>query len=300
MLDAMKHFVRVVDSGSFSSAATQAGMTPSTITRKIDQLEHELRTTLFVRSTRRLELTPHGQQFYSQCQQILASVETAKASFREPTEDVTGSVSITVFDSFGRESLLPLIPEFKQRHPNCAINLILEDNVIDLHQSPYDIGIRYGQPTDSSLLYRSLIKTSGVLVSSPDYLANHPAIQTPEDLRQHQCLTFFRPRQYTYWHFRKGSQYQRVRINGSLSSRGGSPLISWCRQGLGIALITREFITGILAAGELLEVLPDWKAALTEQDNNRVYLVWTQAASHKPATRAMVDFLVEKFGDTVS
>ncbi len=297
MLDAMAHFVRVVDVGSFSAAAQQVGMNPSSITRRIDQLERELGVRLLARSTRRLQLTPEGEQFCAQCRDILISVDQAKRSFRKPDASVSGSIAITTFDTFGRETLVPLLPEFRRLYSGASVAVSLQNRIVDLFQSPFDLGVRYGQPTDSSLIFRPLVKTRGVLLASPEYLNQHPVIMQPEDLHHHDCLTFFRPRQFAWWHFRQGHLYRKIKVAGSLSSEGGAPLMMWCRESQGVALVSRNFAESEIQSGDLVEVLPDWKAALSEQDGASIYLVWTPAAAKKPVVRAMIDFLVQKVGE---
>ena len=294
MLEAMAHFVRVVESGSFSAAAQWAGVNPSSVTRRIDQLESELGVTLLIRSTRRLDLTPEGEQFLAQSRDILASVETARQSFKKPDTDVQGDIAITTFDTLGRETLVPLLPEFNQAFPNTRVALCLKNQMVDLYESPFDLGIRYGKPADSTLVCRPLLRLGGVLLASPDYLAKRSPIRQPEDLRHHNCLTFYRPRQFAWWHFRKGDSYRKVKVAGNLSSDGGSPLMMWCRAGYGIALVSRHFADKDLDSGRLKVVLPEWNAALTEQDDASIYLVWTPAAGRKPVVRAMIDFLVRK------
>ena len=294
MLEGMVHFVRVVEAGSFSAAAQLAGMNPSSVTRRIDQLEAELGARLLVRSTRRLQLTPQGEQFYSQCVDILASVENARQSFRQPNADIQGSIAVTTFDTLGRETLVPLLPEFRAMYPETRVSLSLKNQLVDLYDSPFDLGIRYGKPTDSNLISRPLIKTSGVLLASPKYLVSRPAIKAPEDLHHHDCLTFYRPRQFAWWHFRNGSEYRKIKVVGSLSADGGTPLIMWCRRGQGIALVSRNFAEKEIREGSLSVVLPQWTAALSELDDASIYLVWTPAAGRKPIVRAMIDFLVQK------
>lgn len=296
MIDAIRIFVRVVDSGSFSSAAEQLGRNPSSLTRRLDQLERELGATLLVRSTRRLELTPDGEQLYSQALGILSSLEDLKRGVGRQT--VSGHLAISAFDTYGRETLVPLLPKFRQRYPDVQVALALDNRLVDLYRSAFDIGIRYGRPNDSSLHYRPIKKTTAVLIASPSYLSTRDIPESPGDLGRHECLTFYRPRQYTYWYFKKGEQRQKIRINAGLSSEGGTPLVLWCRAGEGIALLNRHFVEQDIGQGRLIELLPDWTASLTEQDSNQIYMVWTAAAAGRTAVRAFIDFMVEHAADS--
>ncbi|MBJ7538655.1 LysR family transcriptional regulator [Marinomonas sp. C1424] len=293
MLEAMEQYVKVVELGSFSAAAKVLGKNPSTITRRFDQLEHELGTRLIIRSTRRLELTPDGEQFYSQCIGILSSVAEVKGGFQNKTSLVNGLIHLTTFDTFGRETLVPLMPAFRKRYPHARVALSLENKMTDLHASPYDLAIRYGRPEDSNLIYRPLMEMSAVLVAGAEYVNQCPPLHSPEDLHQHPCLAFLKPRQFTWWYFNKGAESRKVRIDPVLASEGGAPLLMWARANQGVALVSRAFVEEDLASGRLIELLPDWQASLTEHNAAMLYLTWKSAAAKKPIVRAMVDFLVE-------
>ena len=294
MLDAMEQFVKIVKLGSFSAAATALGKNPSTLTRRLDHLEHDLGTTLIVRSTRRLELTPDGEHFYHQALGILSSVKDIKGAFQKTHQPVSGLISITTFDTFGRETLVPLLARFRDRYPDTRIALSLSNQVVDLYNSPYDMTVRYGRPEDSSLIYRPVQDMSAVVVASAGYIDRNPPVKTPEDLQHHTCLAFLKPRQFTWWYFRKGKDTRKVRIDPVMASEGGTPLLMWAREHQGITMVSRSFIEEDLARGRLVELLPDWQASLTEHNASKIYLAWKAASSKKPAVRALVDFLVEE------
>lgn len=297
VFEAMEQFVRVVELGSFSAAAESLGKKPSSITRKVNQLEHEVKTKLLIRSTRRLDLTPDGEQFYNQCKQILQSVHTAKHSFVKEDAKVDGSVGIATFDTLGRSVLVPLIAQFRDKHPDAKIAISLDNNLSDLYKGPFDLAIRYGRPDDSSLLFRPLRKMPNILVASPSYLQESAPIESPEDLRSHACLAFYRSRQHTWWYFNKGAEHRKIRIDPILSSEGGTPLLMWAKAHQGIALVSRYFIEKDLVSGDLVEVLPDWQASLSEQDNALLYLVWKSSSAQKPIVRAMINDIVAELGD---
>ena len=190
MLEEMEQFIKIVELGSFSLAANLLGKSPSTISRRLDQLEHELGTKLLIRSTRRLELTPNGEQFYSQCIGILRSVEEVKGRFHGDSSQVNGLISITTFDTFGRETLAPLIPDFRKRYPDARVALSLENQMTDLYGSPYDLAIRYGRPEDSNLIYRPLMDMPAVLVAGAEYVSQQPTLKPPLTV-EHPMLILF-------------------------------------------------------------------------------------------------------------
>lgn len=293
MFEAMEHFVAVVESGSFSKAAQRLQKNASSVARQVDRLEQELQTRLFIRSTRRLDLTLNGESFYRQCVEILQSVQEARHSFMDVSPSIHGEVLISVLDSYGQEKVVPLLPEFQRRYPNTRVAISLDNTNVDLHTSQVDLAIRYGRPADSNLIAKTLEYSQGILVASPQYLASHPAPETPEELKDHTCLTLLKQRQHVYWHFRNGDQYKKIRIEGALSSCGGGPLLQWTREGMGITLSANWFVEPLVTSGELVEVLPQWQASVSDQPDTRIYMLWKPSGANRPAVRAMIDFLVE-------
>lgn len=296
MFDAMQNFVRVVESGSFSHAGKTLNKNASSVARQIDKLEEELDTRLFNRSTRRIELTLAGEAFYQQCLDILQAVQSARDSLQTDQTEVRGNVSITVLDSYGRRCIAPLLPQFCRQYPHVNVALSLDNSMVDLHNSSFDLAIRYGTPADSNLIMKSLGGETMKLVASPDYLDKHEPILHPSDLKQHNCLTFHRPRQHTYWYFRHGShsdQQIKIKVNGHLSSCGGEPLADWAANGEGISLLSLWMVEQALAEGRLVEVLQDWRPSVHELNTASVHMVWTATSAQRPAVRSMIDFLDE-------
>ncbi len=293
MIEAMQHFVQVVETGSFSNASKRLSKNASSVARQIDKLEQELGTPLFSRSTRRLELTLAGQSFYQQSLDILSAIHEAKQSVKQGCTEVRGTVAVSVLDSFGRQKIAPLLPRFCALYPHARAALSLDNTVVDLYQSHFDLAIRYGKPADSNLIMKPLLRDRTRLVASPSYLAQHPEIRHPEDLKRHNCLTFHRQRQHTFWYFQQDARQQKIRVNGSLSSCGGEPMVAWAREGLGITLMSQWIIDADLQAGNLVEVLPEWRASLTEANASNIYMVWTPTAAQKPVVRCLIDFLFD-------
>lgn len=294
MLDAMEHFIQVVETGSFSAAGKILNKNASSVARQIDKLEAELGARLLNRSTRRLELTLSGQSFYHQSVEIVNAVSEARSSVQQHSDQVRGSVSVSVLDSYGSRKITPILPEFCQTYPYVNVALSLDNSVVDLYESPVDLAIRYGRPVDSNLIMKSLDRRGHLLVASPSYLDNAPPIRQPEDLKDHPCLTLHRQRQHVFWYFQKAGEQRRIKVDGPLSAKGGEPLIEWAKQGLGITLITHWGLEPELERGELVEILPEWRASLMENNRAEVYMVWTPTATQKPAVRCLIDYLCRK------
>src|SRR5258706_8985971 len=185
----MEVFVQVFDRGGFSAAARTLGMTPSAVSKLVGRLEARLGTQLVHRSTRKLQLTSEGQQFYERSVRVLADIDEAE---RSATADVAprGRVTINTSVSFGTQVLVPLIPRFIEQHPQVALDIALTDRVVDLMDERADIAIRWGPLPSSDLVARSLGETAQAIVGSAEYFARHGKPRKPADLESHHRLDF--------------------------------------------------------------------------------------------------------------
>jgi len=294
MLDLIRIFVQTVDSGSFSKAGMVLDMAPSSIARNIDNLEKKLGVTLFKRSTRKLLLTGHGQQFLEGGSQLLKQADKLTFSMRQANSEPEGLLKISVFEGFGRQIICPLLPEFLARYPKVKIDIDLNNQLVDLNSENIDIGIRIGQPVDSSLRARMLLKNHTLVCAAPAYVAQHGMPKVPDDLRQHNCLLLSNERQRTYWYFQKNKQQHKIPVIGNLSSKGGTPLLEAALHAGGIVQMSSWMMTNLIAEGKLVRCLADWQSSLHEGSSGDIYAVYQGSKYPRPALRAFIDFLVEK------
>ncbi|EGQ7935614.1 TPA: LysR family transcriptional regulator [Vibrio vulnificus] len=294
MLELLKVFDQVVESGSFSQAGRALNMAPSSVARNIDSLENRIKTTLFKRSTRQLILTEEGQYFYQQSSKILRDSDNLLAEMRGNHGVPEGILRISVFESFGNLCLTPLIPEFLERYPKIQIELELDNKLVDLNSDNVDMAIRIGTPQDSRLKARHLLTNYTTLVASPAYINTHSPITKPEDLQQHNCLLISHERQRNYWYFRQKSTTRKVMVAGNLISKGGSPLLCAALQGTGVLLLSKWMLKPYLESGQLVELLPSWTATHGELGSGEIFAIYKNTQYPKPHLRVFLDFLLEK------
>ncbi|ARN68079.1 LysR family transcriptional regulator [Vibrio vulnificus] len=294
MLELLKVFDQVVESGSFSQAGRALNMAPSSVARNIDSLENRIKTTLFKRSTRQLILTEEGQYFYQQSSKILRDSDNLLAEMRGNHGVPEGILRISVFESFGNLCLTPLIPEFLERYPKIQIELELDNKLVDLNSGNVDMAIRIGTPQDSRLKARHLLTNYTALVASPAYINAHSPITQPEDLQQHNCLLISHERQRNYWYFRQKSTARKVMVAGNLISKGGSPLLCAALQGTGVLLLSKWMLKPYLESGQLVELLPSWTATHGELGSGEIFAIYKNTQYPKPHLRVFLDFLLEK------
>ncbi|HAS6236029.1 TPA: LysR family transcriptional regulator [Vibrio vulnificus] len=294
MLELLKVFDQVVESGSFSQAGRALNMAPSSVARNIDSLENRIKTTLFKRSTRQLILTEEGQYFYQQSSKILRDSDNLLAEMRGNHGVPEGILRISVFESFGNLCLTPFIPEFLERYPKIQIELELDNKLVDLNSDNVDMAIRIGTPQDSRLKARHLLTNYTALVASPAYINTHSPITQPEDLQQHNCLLISHERQRNYWYFRQKSITRKVMVAGNLISKGGSPLLCAALQGTGVLLLSKWMLKPYLESGQLVELLPSWTTTHGELGSGEIFAIYKNTQYPKPHLRVFLDFLLEK------
>jgi len=299
MLNSIRIFIKVVEQGSFSKAGRILKMAPSSVTRNLDQLEGELGVTLIKRSTRQLILTEEGATFLEGASRLLNQANELKASLKSEDTVPKGVLSISVFESFGRMQVCPLVAEFLNDFPKIQMEISLENRMVDLIKEEVDLAIRIGRPTDSSLKARKLMPNHTLICASPDYLTKHGSPQMPEDLISHNCLVLGKKRQKNHWHFNKAKKTKKIGVNGNLTSLGGTPILEAVIKGTGIAQLSHWMIADYVRQGKLVVCLPDWDCSLHEGTSGDVYAVYTNSHYIKPSIRAFIDFLVATIQDKI-
>jgi len=192
----MAAFTKVVGAGSFSSAAREMQVSQALVTKQIQELESWLGARLLNRTTRRLSLTEIGTGFYERAARILEAVEEARNAAGALQTAPRGRLRINAPVSFGLLHLAPVITDFLQRFPDVSVEMLVNDRLVDLLEGEFDVGVRIGRLRDSSLIARKIAPVRLVVCAAPNYLAQHGAPRTPDDLANHNCL------EYTYFETR--------------------------------------------------------------------------------------------------
>ncbi|GGY44836.1 LysR family transcriptional regulator [Bacterioplanes sanyensis] len=295
MLAAARVFLKVVEQGSFSKAAQVLNMAPSSVARAIDGLEGELGTSLLQRSTRQLKLTASGQRFYQGALAWVAQADELKYCVQDDPERVAGPLRISVFEAFGTVQLAPKLTNFMQQFPQVQLDIAHENRLIDLLEEDVDVAIRIGRPADSGLKALSLMSNETWVAAAPSYWQRHGKPTLPEELLQHNCLLLSRGRQRSYWHFRRQGEQVRVAPQGTLSSRGGIPLLAAAEAGAGVVQLPRWLLQPAIEQAKLEPCLTDWQAGLQGGDGGRVYAVYVARTYPNPVVRAFIDFLKQTY-----
>ncbi|PKF48906.1 LysR family transcriptional regulator [Enterovibrio nigricans] len=258
-LSAMKAFMRVVQTGSFSATGRELNTTQTTISKRIAALESELGVQLLIRSSRDHTLTSAGALFFEKCQQILADLDEAETAVRSDITQLKGHIRLSVPVAFGRLVLTPLLPKFFAHYPNISIEIMASDRHVDLIGEGIDLAIRAKQLEDSALIARHLMDNELKLYASPDYIQRMGKPIKPSDLNTHACLLYSRFSEQQRWVLQDNNGTHSVDINGPLRSDNGDVLLEAALAGVGIGLFPFWMVSDWINQGKLTPVLPQYK-----------------------------------------
>ena len=267
-------FIRIVETGSFSKASADLGVTQPTATKHVAAVELRLGARLLNRNTRGVSATEIGTLYYEKCKTIQRELEEADnlASLLQST--VGGQLRISASVAFGRRVLTPLVLDFMRSHPDITIDLGFDDRYVNLVEQGVDVAVRMGRLADSSLGARSLGENPWVLVGAPAYLAAHGLPAQPSDLTRHRCLVYSTAQSDDRWQFGSAATpgdaaSEAVRVQGPLRSNNLSVLLAATRAGLGLAILPWYVAHEAVVAGTVVPLLA--RHALPVQEMHAVF-----------------------------
>ena len=269
-IDGFRLFVRVVETGSFSRAAADLGVTQPTVTRQIAALEQRLGVRLVNRNTRRLSVTDAGRLYYERAKALLDLVEETEHIALDRQTTLAGRMRIATSVAFGRRVVTPLILEFMKTHPEIEIDLRCDDAFVDLVAQGIDVSVRLGRLADSSLAAKPLGVNPWVLVAAPAYLSKRPAPTEPQDLGRHDVLVYSSVHSDDQLHFTHPRRERAsVRVRGPFRCNNLSSLLAAACDGFGIAALPMYVAGESLARGELEQLLTGY--TLPSQEIHAVF-----------------------------
>lgn len=292
-LDGIAAFAQVVDTGSFTAAARRLGLSKSAVSAHIQRLEDRLGVQLLRRTTRRVAATEAGRTYHRYCIRILADAEAAEQAAGALQREPRGTLRISAPESFGWMHVAPAIAGFRERFPDIAIDLNLDERHINLVQDGVDLAIRIGVLPSSPLVVRKLAPARLVLCASPGYVAAHGEPQSPQDLSDRSCLCFPPLWRDGRWRLAAGAREERIPITAALISNSGEVLRVAALGGAGIAMLPTWAVGEDLRSGALSRVLPAWSP-----QTSAIHAVYPDNRRMSAKVRTFVDHLVRHFGRT--
>lgn len=288
--EALAVFLRVVEEGDFSAAARRLRATPSAVSKQVARLEERLGVRLFQRTTRRLTLTDEGRTYADWARRILADLEEADGAVQSGGAP-RGRLRVSVPAAFAIHNVIPLLPEFLERHPAVELELILSDRLSDLVEDGVDVAIRVAALGDSRMVVRKLSENRRIVCAAPRYLERHGMPLVPADLARHVCLGIAEENNLNLWEFLGPDGPQVVRIRGVVESNSTEALYQLALAGVGLVRLSEYLVGPDIRAGRLVPVLAD----VNDPRSPPISLVYPHRRHLSPRVRAFVDHLVGCF-----
>ncbi|OGT53583.1 MAG: hypothetical protein A3F17_00170 [Gammaproteobacteria bacterium RIFCSPHIGHO2_12_FULL_41_15] len=292
-LDDLMLFVNVVDTNSFSEAARKLGITKSVVSKHIHQLETQLNARLLNRSTRKLSLTEAGSLLYQHCKRIQQDIDTAIQVVSDTQNEPRGKLRINAPLSFGHLHLTSAITDFNKNYPDIEVELLLGSQYSNLIETGFDLAIQIKDLPDSSLAAKKLAVRSTQVCASPAYFKKFGYPQSPEDLKNHNCLIYRTQGQTNdEWRFIINGQDKIIKVQGDFQVNSSLCLAKAAASSAGIAKLPGYMINDEIKEGRLETVLHEY----CPRDIG-IYMVYPQNRLIAPKVKVFIDFLTRRFAN---
>ncbi len=259
LLSNISLFLQIVEKGSLTAAGRETGLSSTTVSERLSALEAHYGVVLLNRTTRAISLTDEGRTLVEGAKQVLGEVENLDARIRLGAQTLSGPIRVSAPSDLGRTVISGEIARFLAEHPSITVELMLSDGYVDIVGQGFDIALRFGTVTDSSLRVRSLGQKPRMVCAAPAYLDAHGIPAKPGDLKDHNCLVMrFGENLDNVWRFGPAAMQQIVTVHGDRVANDGALVRQWCLDGLGVVLKSELDVGPDIRAGKLVEVLADY------------------------------------------
>ena len=284
------YFVAVVETGSFTAAAERLGITKAVVSQQVARLEREFRTSLLVRTTRKVQTTEAGLSFYRRCTLILRDAESAFDELSEGVAEPSGVLRLTAPFDYGISALVPVIVAYTARYPDCKVDAVFSDQTLDMMSSGIELAIRVGWLTEAGLQGRKIGEFRQVLVASANMQGQIERLSSPEDIASLPFIANSALRDPLDWRFSLNeADCKDITMQASIYLDATLAVREAVFQGAGIAVFPDYVIADDLKSGRFIEVLPQWRLPA-----GGIYAVFPSARFRPAKVRAFVDLLVSQ------
>lgn len=289
-IEHLKLFVRLAATNNISLAGQELGLSPAVSSAHISKLEQALGVRLVHRTTRKVSLTEEGVAFLPHAEEVLSTVETARASVGVGSTTPSGTLRVTAPASFGRLHIVPALKGFLTQYPELTIDFRFSDNIVDLVEGGFDVAIRDAELKDSTLIARKLATDRRIVCASPEYLSKFGAPETPSELSSHQCVQLVG---LESWTFVTSQGKETIKTKGVLRTDNGDAMRDACIDGLGLAINSTWSVYKQLKEGTLVQVLEDYPL----DSDVAIWVVYPSSRLLAPKVRAFIDYFTEFYGN---
>ena len=287
----LRVFVRVMDRGSFSSAAKDLGLTPSAVSKLVSRLEDRLGARLLERSTRRLALTAEGETFLARARRIVADIEEAEAEVMSVRGAPRGRLHINAGTAFGLHQLAPALADFLARYPEIDLELSITDRLVDLIEEQADIAVRSGHIPQGPFVQKKIADLQRVICAAPAYLARRGTPKSAADLKEHDCIVVAGPG-LNRWPFKTRGGVDVIEVKPRVVTDDAEAALRLAIEGAGIIRLSEVIVGDALRSGELVALLSD----IHHVETFPLSAIYPKGRQRLPRVAVFIDFLIERFG----
>lgn len=288
-LDDIHIFCKAAESNSFTETAILIGSTPSSVSKAIARIESKLALKLFERSTRSMRLTEEGESYYEVCREAIANIQDIENQLTKSSVP-TGTLRISVPESYAIKRLIPLMKEFHQTYcDTLKVELSMSTALINFTKDEFDLAIRIGDLKDARLVAKPLHPIAHKLVASPEYLKRYGTPKSLEALKKHHCIGMKFPSRATVLPWSIGEQNDEFKFDPSLIYSHAIGALEGALQGLGIAQLLDFTVDDALASGKLVEILPELEPPIS-----MLHIVYPSAKYIPAKSRIFMDYFFKK------
>lgn len=289
-LNRLRHFVEVVQSGSFTAAAEKLGLGKAIVSHQVAKLEEELGVSLLVRTTRSLHLTSAGESFYEQAAAILDQANNAALEVQQGQELPSGRLVVTAPEDYGRHVVARVLMELRQTYPQLYVDALFTDDQLDLIRERIDVSIRVGWLKDSSKIARKVGEFQQHVVASPDYLERMGKVASPQDLQGKDWIYNRKLSPMLEWTHDRTDELHTLSLSDPKVTVSNTATAHLCaQQGGGLCVLPSYQIQEDIVQGRLKIVLPDWSLP-----SGGIYIVYPNMSFRPARTKVFVQELIKQ------
>lgn len=286
--EGVTEFVAVAEAQSFTGAARALDTSVAQISRKVAALEDRLSIKLLIRTTRKVSVTEAGQTYYQHCRHLVEGLKQADRAITELNATPQGRLKITSSVTYGEQLIAPLLSDFMLMYPQLELELVLSNQTFDLIEQDFDLAIRLGRLTDSTMMAKRLSSRQVRVCASPGYIEKYGEPHTLSELSQHNCLIGSLP----IWRFIENKKEKSVRVKGSVHCNSGAALTNAALKGLGIVQLPDFYVQESMDKGELVEILVPYR-----EPKEGIWAVYPNNRHLSTKVRLLVEFLAKELSE---
>lgn len=281
--EGISEFVNVAETESFTQAAKKLAISTAQVSRQVNALEQRLNIKLFYRTTRKVSLTEEGRVFYQHCRGVLDGLDAAERAVTNLQSTPQGKIKLTAPITYGEQQILPLINNFMMQYTDIEVTAFLSNQQVDLVDEGFDLAIRLGKLSDSSMMAKKLAERTNYVCASATYLEKYGIPHSLSELDKHSCLLGTRD----YWHFIDAGKERNLRVTGRLRYNSGFGLVDAALKGLGIVQLPDYYTKEHIKKGDLITLLDNYKVP-----DEGIWAIYPHNRHLSPKIRLLVDYLL--------